>query len=247
MTQGSGRHAGIAIIGVVGNSNVDVGEIANLELLKSAWLVGRLIAESGHILLTGGHHLVPEHSVKHAALLGTLDIGATNRIVGIVGIPPDKFTNERKKRVGEVEEGSSNDHLCHWVYAHTGFTSGKRNPLTGQTPDVLIALKGKHGTPQEVSEALKVERPVVFLKSWTILKDELTVKPKDGQRHEANSEEEAVDKALGLVDYGGRLGSGFPTQYKGLPEGIGTRVVEAITRLRERLRQAAPHESTESA
>lgn len=224
--------ARVTMIGVVGNSNVDQ---SMRNLLDSAWIVGNLIAKSGNIVLTGGHHGFEEESVKHYAILGAFGAGKVDRTVGVIGIPPGRISTTLGKATGEVEKGSSSDGICHWVYPHTGLSSGDRNPLTGQTPDILIALHGEKGTPQEVSEAIKAERLVVFLNSWESLRIKLTATPKKGQLHTAKTEEQAVKQALRLVGPGVQLRGGFPSQYKNLSASLCREVQDAVAWLGKRV------------
>lgn len=220
----------VAIIGVVGKSNVDQ---SRLGLLDSARTVGCLIAESGNIVLTGGHHDFKEESVKHYALLGAFDASKAGRKVGVLGIPPGKMSTALRKSIGDVEENYSVDQLRYWVYPHTGLSSGERNPLTGKTPDILIALYGKEGTPQEVSEAIQAGRHVVFLNSWEALREELTAHPRE--LHTATMEKEAVDLALRLLRSEAQLCGGFPSTYSPLSSGFCHKVQEATAWLREQV------------
>ena len=201
-----------AIIGVVGSSNVDVICPSMRKLLKSAWRVGRLIAAEGHIVLTGGHHKVAEHSVKHFALLGAFDSEGTERRVGVIGIPPAHFSTSKHVKISarRNEKYAPDDGSLGWVYIHTLYDSEKRNPLNGKTPDVMIALSGGPGTVQEMQEALNVGRRVILLKPYSDEQQKiLSCHPEDV--FEVGSESEAVEKAIALVGKGE-----FPGSYRNL-------------------------------
>lgn len=220
----------VVVMGVVGKSNVDD---SRLRLIESAWSVGKLIAMSGNIVLTGGYHKFSEKSVKHHAILGAFDAAKADRKVGVLGIPPSKISTARGKTIGTIEQNSTSDRLCSWVYPHTGLSSEERNPLTGQTPDVLIALEGEDGTPQEVSEAIKAGRQVVFLNSWAVLKDKLTAAPRE--LHIATTEQQAVELALRLTGPEIQLRGGFPSNYPLLSSDFCRRAQDATAWLREQV------------
>jgi predicted Rossmann-fold nucleotide-binding protein len=217
----------IPIIGVVGKSNT-----SDDRLLATARQLGKLIAEETCVVLTGGHHKLDELSVKKYALLGAMDI--QDRSVGLLGIPPKDFTH-RLQIVPYTVEQSCESNYC-WVYPHTNLDSEGRNPLNGQTPDVLIALSGAGGTAQEIEEAMKAERPVVFLNSWSTLKRHIVPGFHSLASFHAASPSEAVDKALQLVKTNGiRPASGFPLAYPLLPDGFGAKVQAAVAWLKASL------------
>jgi predicted Rossmann-fold nucleotide-binding protein len=157
-----------AIIGVVGKSNSEKDE-----LLQLAEKVGREIAtkEHEHAVLTGGHHLRSERSVKYHALLGAKKVAQTGKRVRLIGIVPKNISRELKppvKNISVETPPNPNDPL-RYAYVHTQLESKDRDAITGQAADVLIALEGKSGTPREIAAALIAGRPVVFLNSLKVL------------------------------------------------------------------------------
>jgi len=174
MTSASTPRA-FAIIGVVGKTITTNPTQARqlsadeLDLLSLAEQMGTAIATAGCAVLTGGHHERPEASVKYRAMIGAkqvADAGGMARIIGILPESISKALNPRENRV-IVLPSSSNNLRC--VYVHTQLASERRNPITGQAVDVLLALRGGPGTAQEVAAALSAGRPVVFVDSLEVL------------------------------------------------------------------------------
>lgn len=128
-----------------------------------AFEVGRGIAESGAVLVCGGMT-----GVMEAACKGAKGVGGTT-----VGILP---TSDRRHANPFVD-----------VAIATGMGE-MRNALIVRSADVVIAIGGEFGTLSEIAFALKIERPVVGLRSWDIPKMVATATP-----------EEAVAIALQLV------------------------------------------------
>jgi predicted Rossmann-fold nucleotide-binding protein len=190
-----------AIIGVVGRTldakalvpDSDL-PIPDRELLRLAQEIGQLIAAEEHVVLTGGHHKSPETSVKYRALVGAAQVlPDTPRVIGIL---PKSISDAVKVKPVDACLALDEPPLrC--LYVHTGLPSKKRNPLTGNAVDALIALTGQSGTPQEVDAAIEAGRPVVFLKSWKVLQPLLTRPPTDLLL--AETADEAVEKALNAV------------------------------------------------
>jgi hypothetical protein len=105
--------------------------------------VGRLIAASGAILVTGGLG-----GIMEAASQGAREKGGT-----VVGILPGFSPKE------------ANPHVD--IPIVTGLGDG-RNMLIVQTAQAVIALPGEYGTLSEIALALKIGRPVISLESWEI-------------------------------------------------------------------------------
>ncbi|HEX6039861.1 hypothetical protein [Longimicrobium sp.] len=158
-----------AIIGVVGAT-----QGATPALVTLAQAVGMEIAMNGDAVLTGGHHRHSEQSVKFAALQGAVNVtgGPAPRRVRLIGIVPRSISRALKPQVTtiSVETQPSRANPLRYLYVHTQLESPDRDPITGQAVDALVALTGGAGTAREVSTALGLGRPVVFLDSWTTLK-----------------------------------------------------------------------------
>lgn len=130
-----GRH--VKMIGVIG------GRAAKKNLLKEAELVGRLIAEAGATLVTGGLGGVMESASKGAYRAG----GA------VVGILPQ----ESKSHANEFVT----------VPIATGLGIA-RNVIIARTSDAIIAIGGQYGTLSEIAFALQMDKPVVGIDSWDV-------------------------------------------------------------------------------
>ena len=98
--------------------------------------VGRLIAESGHVLLCGGLG-----GVMEAAARGAKEAGGTT-----IGIVPGG------------ERFQANRYIDHEIVTNLGHL---RNFLIIHSADGVLALPGSHGTQAEISIALKLGRPLV--------------------------------------------------------------------------------------
>jgi uncharacterized protein (TIGR00725 family) len=107
-----------------------------------AFALGRLLAQSGHILLCGGLG-----GVMEAASCGARSAGGL-----VVGILP-----------GEREETNP----CVGIAIATGMGHA-RNVIIVKSADAVIALPGEHGTLSEIALALKMGKKVVCLHSWAI-------------------------------------------------------------------------------
>ncbi|HEU4437575.1 MAG TPA: TIGR00725 family protein [candidate division Zixibacteria bacterium] len=128
------------IIAVVGGSTVST------EVYQTAREVGRSVAESGALLVTGGLG-----GVMEAASQGAKEKGGT-----VIGILPGFSRQDVNPYVD--------------IPIVTGLGDG-RNMLIVQTAQALIALPGEYGTLSEIALALKIGRPVVSLGSWEISPD----------------------------------------------------------------------------
>jgi len=131
-------------IGVIGGSD------ASFDTLKEAEETGRLIAEKGCIIVTGGLGGVMEAASR----------GAQAADGAIIGILPGKDSNE------------ANDYVDIAIPTGLGWT---RNVLVILNSDALIAIDGAYGTLSEISYALLYKKPVFGLKTWNLSKtDKLT-------------------------------------------------------------------------
>jgi hypothetical protein len=123
-------------VGVVGAG------LATAELRAQALEVGRLLAEAGAVVVTGGLGGVMAAACQGASAAG----GIT------VGILPG---GDRR---------DANPFLT--VAIATGMGEA-RNALVARASGAVIALAGEHGTLSEVALALKMGRVVVGLDAWT--------------------------------------------------------------------------------
>lgn len=126
-----------AIIAVAGAGTADE------KTMKSAELVGRLIAKRGALLVCGGLGGVMEAASRGAKA----ERGTT------IGILPGS--------------GKEEANLFIDIPIATGFGEG-RNVFVVRTADVLIALGGEYGTLSEIALALKTGKPVIGLGTWDV-------------------------------------------------------------------------------
>jgi uncharacterized protein (TIGR00725 family) len=136
---------------------------ADEKTLAVAETVGRLIAKRGAMIVCGGLGGVMEAAAKGAQAEG----GTT------IGILPQNTKD------------SANPYID--VPVATGFGEG-RNVVIVRTADALIAVGGEYGTLSEIALALKMEKPVIGLRTWEIPG---VIKAKD--------EEDAVEKAFHAI------------------------------------------------
>ena len=129
-----GKRPVIAVIG---------GRKAARVLRKEAEDAGRLIAEGGAILVSGGLHGVMESASKGARSAGGLTVGI---------LPQD-------------DSLGANRYID--VAVATGLGIG-RNVIIARTADALIAIGGGYGTLSEIAFALQLGKPVVGIRSWDI-------------------------------------------------------------------------------
>ena len=121
------------VVGVMGGSTADEGTAA------AARELGRLIAENGWVLLSGGRPTgVMQASVEGARRAGGLTVGVL-------------FDDDRS----EAAEGLD-------IVLPTGMGAG-RNIINVLSSDVVVACRGLGGTLSEIALALRFGRPVVLL------------------------------------------------------------------------------------
>lgn len=111
--------------------------------LAAAEEIGRLLAQGGATVVTGGLG-----GVMAAACRGAMQAGGTT-----VGLLPGH------------DRSAGNEWLS--VAIPTGLGE-LRNGLVVRAADALIAIGGGHGTLSEVALALKAGTPVITLDSWDI-------------------------------------------------------------------------------
>lgn len=127
----------VRIIAVIGAGDCDAATA------RQAREVGRLLAESGCTVLSGGLG-----GVMAAASEGAANAGGT-----VVGILPG------------ADPTAGNPHLS--VAIATGMGDA-RNAIIANTAAGFLALAGAYGTLSEIAFALKRNKPVVSLGSWNI-------------------------------------------------------------------------------
>ncbi len=127
------------IISVIGAGS------CNKEIYCIAEEVGRLIAQKGATLLTGGLG-----GVMEAASKGAREAGGTT-----VGILPG---------FGKEEANPFVD-----IPIITGL-SDARNIIVVRSADAVIAVSGEYGTLSEIAIALKLGKPVIGIKTWDNIK-----------------------------------------------------------------------------
>ncbi len=135
---------------------------------RDAEAVGRLLAERGIILVCGGRT-----GVMEAACRGAVEAGGTT-----IGILPGDSRSE------------GNPYLT--VALPTGLGHA-RNMLVVLAGEAVIAIGGGPGTLSEIGFALKINRRVIALDSWTAA--DFAGEP--ALILAAQSPEEAVEYALG--------------------------------------------------
>jgi uncharacterized protein (TIGR00725 family) len=119
------------------------GSAAGEEILGMAEETGRLIANHGCFLICGGMS-----GVMEAAAKGAKEGGGTT-----IGILPHTDRHEANPYID--------------IPIATGFGEG-RNLVIIRTADILIAIDGEYGTLSEIAFALKMEKPVIGLRTWDI-------------------------------------------------------------------------------
>ena len=119
---------------------------------QAAEAIGRLLAEAGCLLVCGGLG-----GVMAAACRGAKQAGGRT-----IGILPGDTRREANPWVD--------------VAIPTGMGEG-RNLLVVRASDAVIAVGGEFGTLSEIALALKLERPVVGLSTWSITREGLSVDP----------------------------------------------------------------------
>lgn len=138
---------------------------------RAAETVGRLLAEVGAVVVTGGLG-----GVMAAASRGASRAGGTT-----VGICP----------------GGTRGEANPWVQIALPTGLGElRNGLVVRAADALIALGGEYGTLSEVALALKLGRPVVGVGTWRLVRPD---GEEETGMHEATTPAGAVELAMRLA------------------------------------------------
>lgn len=140
------------------------------DICKTAYRVGKAIAESGAILICGGLG-----GVMDAAAEGAKSAGGMT-----VGILPDH------NRIGASK------------FLDVAIPSGigeMRNALVVRSADALVAVSGEYGTLAEIGFALKTGKPVVGLDTWQLA----TSAGKNTEIIVADDPEKAVELAIEAI------------------------------------------------
>jgi uncharacterized protein (TIGR00725 family) len=129
--------SGKRVIAIIG------GRRANKSLLKEAEKAGRLIAERGALVVTGGLGGIMEAASRGAKSAGGITIGV--------------LPHDNKEKANEYVD----------IALATGLGIG-RNVVIARTADAAIAIGGEYGTLSEIAFALQMEKPVVCIQSWEV-------------------------------------------------------------------------------
>ncbi len=170
------------LITVIGKSAKDPGDPVPPEALRAAEEVGRLIAEGGAIVVSGGLSGVMEAVSRGAKSAGGL----------VIGLLPG------------LDKGDAN------AFVDIAITTGMgwmRNTLTVRTADAVIMISGGIGTLNELTVAYQ-EKPTVVLEGtggWSDRVREIAYKGKhldesgSAELHFASDPRQAVELALALA------------------------------------------------
>ncbi len=170
------------LITVIGKSSADPDDPVPPRALRAAEDVGRLIAERGAVVVSGGLSGVMEAVSRGAKLAGGL----------VVGILPG------------FDKRHANPHVD--IALTTGMGS-MRNALTVRVADAVIMIAGGIGTLNELTMAYQ-DKPTVVLEGTGGWSDRIRAIAYDGRHldesgsaslHYAATPAEAVDIALALA------------------------------------------------
>ena len=140
------------------------------EIYELARKVGYLIGQKGAILICGGRSGVMEASAK-----GAKDAGGMT-----VGILPGH------------DAGDANPYIDIPIVTDLG---NARNVINILTSHAIIAVHGSSGTLSEIALALKCRKPVIGLKTWTMISPDGSPAPITA----VDTPEEAVEAALNFA------------------------------------------------
>jgi uncharacterized protein (TIGR00725 family) len=129
----------VRVVSVIGDGRAPEGS----SLYKTAYQAGKLIAEKGYILVTGGLFGVMEGASKGAKEGG----GIT------VGILPHYDT-------------VSNPYVD--IKIPTGLGHARNVLVVSSASSIVVAIGGSFGTLSEIGHALKLGKKVVAFRSWDL-------------------------------------------------------------------------------
>jgi uncharacterized protein (TIGR00725 family) len=119
------------------------GYHADPETIRHAEELGRLLAERGAVVVTGGRMGVAEAVSRGATRAGGLTVG--------------------------ILPGRDRDEANEWVQVAVPTGLGEtRNALVVMGADAVVALAGQYGTLSEVAFALLAGTPVIALGGWDL-------------------------------------------------------------------------------
>jgi hypothetical protein len=133
------------------------GHKCSEELVAKAALCGRIVAEAGAVLITGGLGGIMEAASRGASENGGLTLGM---------IP-----GTDKDRANAFVD----------IVINTGL-GNSRNTLVASTADLVVAFPGQYGTLSEIGFALNAGIPVFGLDTWDIRGVEPLEAPDDLRR-----------------------------------------------------------------
>ncbi len=145
------------------------------EVYALAHEVGSRVAKLGAVLVCGGRTGVMEGAAAGARQEGGTTVGI------LAGTDPE----------------DANPYIDIPIVTGMG---DARNAINILTSEVIIAIHGGFGTLSEIALALKAGRPVIALKSWSVVHPEGTLPP---GIIKAESAAEAVQAALRLLETSG--------------------------------------------
>lgn len=116
---------------------------ADADVLRDAEHVGELLAQAGHDVVTGGLD-----GVMEAASRGAKSAGGT-----VVALLPGSDTADANPYADIVIPTAMGQ---------------ARNVLVVRTADAVIAVGGSWGTLSEVAIAMRLAKPVVWLRGWQV-------------------------------------------------------------------------------
>ena len=162
-----------AMIAVCGSDSDD--RRLNHDIMKKAEEVGREIARKGAVLLSGGRGGIMEASCK-----GAKEEGGTT-----IGILP--YSKEEANPYVDFSIATGLGNLRNFVIVNAA--------------DAIIAICGRSGTMSEISFAMILEKPVVFLKGSDGVVDKLIEAgiAKEKNCYVATSPREAVEMAFHAI------------------------------------------------
>ena len=170
------------LITIIGKSAKDPTDPVPAEALRAAEEVGRLIAERGGVVVTGGLSGVME----------AVSRGAKSAAGLVIGILPG------------FDKRDANEHVDIAITTGMGWM---RNTLTVRAADAVIMISGGIGTLNELTVAYEI-KPTIILEGTGGWSDRIREIAYDGKHldeshsatlHFASTPEEAVDMALALA------------------------------------------------
>ena len=170
-------------VGVIGKNEQHLNDVVAGHTMQAAEEIGRLVAERGGVIVTGGRAGVMEAASKGAQQAGGLTIGF----------------------LPGMDKAGANPYVD--IVFPTGLGRA-RNLLTARSCDVLIMVGGSVGTLNELTIAYAEARPVVILRGsggWAdkiggVLHDARYLDERETVEIEfADTAAEAVERAFALA------------------------------------------------